>query len=1290
MGNKESSSLYFNLVVLKVTQKYKKNDSKLKIKFIFIFLFKKKKTLQAMINVKINGNPYKFPKNMTILEACKSANIYIPTLCFHEDIPASGKCGLCIVRINGNSFTYACVHKMTNGMTIETNTPEVMEKVRRDYTNFIDSPIPPQSKDIEEILNYLYPRNNVRSRESDHSNSISFDPSLCINCGRCTRMCSDVQNVGAFNYLNPRVKDNECISCGQCLTVCPTGALNTISSKSSILKAIVDGKILVLQMAPAARVAIAEAFGNPPGTVATGKIIQAAREVGFKYVFDTNFGADITVIEEGNELLRRLNINVDEQSILTQDSPLSSNLPILPSYNHGNISSSSSLYSTSDSFSLSTTTPVKQTSPKVINTSHRSTFHSNGIVSPNIKKVSSMIFNLKNMRSSSNSNLSHLAEQPHVSTPKHHIEPSHSTSLLSKIEPIESSALPQFTSCCPAWVNYVEKLHPELIPNLSTTKSPHMIVGKLVKTYFAKVINARPEDIFLVSLMPCVAKKDEIKRMQLAGDVDAVMTSKEFVEYFKDFGVSFNELNSSEFDSILGESSGAGQIFGTTGGVAEATVRYIHKIITHEQMHDNIEYESFRGMKSIKTATVEVGNNKINIAICNGISAVGELIDSDKLKKFHFIEVMACPGGCVGGAGQPYLPKKNIQDRIQSIFQIDREKKIRISDESSEVCNIYTNFLGHPGSPIAHELLHTHYEPQETAILAQRRRMLSMPVVAYGSSSGTAMKLSRTVADIIGSSSVAMNRLSIKELMTRKIAIFIISTIGEGEFPVNSRKFIEKLEDSAEDLSGVKYAVVGLGCQRYTYYCQAGIELDAKLEQHRAHRIFPLQKIDTSTEDKGEAIFEGWCFRLCEALGLKPPKIEIHLNYQMIPVEDQTIASNPLRPVGFEIASLKTNEKLTPEELNDTNLQMNFIQIKIPKGVMYSTGDVLEILPENEPDLVDKAIEALKLDPEQVYSLILNDSSFESFVPEKITTRQLFSQYLDLNGSPNRSIIRAFLEVSNQEGIARLTKMLEVPQPDDVINYLKDVNTCEFICEFAQFGIPSIETILSSCPHIKPRSYFIASSPIRNQNMVNLIVTRRRFGKNSKRKGLCTTYLQSEELKKVPIRITQGSFELPENRHAPMILVAIGCGIAPMLSLIQNKGSQNGPILLIYGSTSSKINSKLMDELEKEKENGALADVLYAWSDEDILNKDISELGSNQEIEKKTEEKILEVMKKNTTLIWNYWSDVTTTLYYCGIPGPLSDKLKELLLKITIEEGYLSIEEAMATNNRHQVFVEVF
>lgn len=306
-----------------------------------------------MISITINGRHHSVAKDTTILDACRYCHVFVPTLCYHPDLPPSGKCGLCVVKVDENSYAYACMQKVRPGMIIETNSQDVLEKVKRSYTNFIDMPVVPPSKDLEEICNYLYPRNAVRTREFETTNSLTFIPENCINCGRCVRMCSDIQNIGALNDSNPRMRQNECISCGQCIPVCPTPALTETSSIPSILRAIVNQKILIMQLAPSVRVSVAELFNEPIGTICTGKIISAARKIGFKYIFDTNFGADVTIVEEGTELLNRLN---------------------------------------------------------------------------------------------------------------------------------NKGVLPQFTSCCPAWVNYVEKIHTELIPNLSTTKSPHMIVGSLIRT----------------------------------------------------------------------------------------------------------------------------------------------------------------------------------------------------------------------------------------------------------------------------------------------------------------------------------------------------------------------------------------------------------------------------------------------------------------------------------------------------------------------------------------------------------------------------------------------------------------------------------------------------------------------------------------------------------------------------------------------------------------------------------------------------------------------------------------
>ncbi|OHS98936.1 NADP-reducing hydrogenase subunit HndC [Tritrichomonas foetus] len=521
------------------------------------------------VNVTINGKSYSFPQGYTILQACKESNVYIPTLCYHPDLPEAGKCGLCVVMINETAYAYACVQKIAPNMHIDTVSPEVFAKARIALNNFIDLYSIPESKDIEDICKYLNPKNTIRNRNADHSISVMFNPSECINCDRCTRACSDVQNIGALNELHPNLRTNECISCGLCIMVCPTRALEEVSSIPQIYRALAKRKTLILQIAPSVRVSLGELFGNPPGTVVTGKIIAAARQLGFSYVFDTNFGADMTIVEEGQEFLKRFE-----------------------------------------------------------------------------KKV----------------------------------------------------RLPQFTSCCPAWVNFVEKLHPELIPHLSSTKSPHMIVGTLVKTYFASIKMIDPDDIFLVSLMPCVAKKDEIARMQHADKVDAVITTREFAKMIQEFEISFNTLKDSDFDKMMGSSSGGGNIFGVTGGVTESCLRYLYQEITHTPLR-NLEFKQLQGLKAIREATIKIGDNNIKVAVCSGIAAAREFIESEDYKKYHFIEVMACPGGCAFGGGQPkYSSRTKALNRIQAIRNFDANKEIKVCSDNPEVKDVYENFLISPGS----------------------------------------------------------------------------------------------------------------------------------------------------------------------------------------------------------------------------------------------------------------------------------------------------------------------------------------------------------------------------------------------------------------------------------------------------------------------------------------------------------------------------------------------------------------------------------------------------------------
>jgi iron-only hydrogenase group A len=538
---------------------------------------------REMLKVTINGAPVEVKKGTTILKACQQAGVYVPTLCNHPDLPPAAKCGVCVVKVNGDRFSLSCSAKVADGMTVETNSQEVKEKQKKAVEGFSDLPLLPSCPEIEQIMEYL--TNKKQTLNSFKTNSLAFDATKCINCDRCIRACYDGQLIEAINEETHEILEDKCISCEQCANVCPTGALSERNSIPEVLRAIASGKTVVLQTAPSSRVAFGEMFGDEVGTFCVGKIIHCAKILGFKYVFDTNFGADMTIVEEGTELIQRIK--------------------------------------------------------------------NNGV-------------------------------------------------------------MPMFTSCCPAWVNFVEKTHPELIPNLSTTDSPHIMEGKAIKHYWAKKMNIDPANVFTVSLMPCTAKKDEIKRKQHEGNVDAVLTVREFGKMSEQFGIDWNELNNeTEFDSLVAESTGAAALFGVTGGVMEAALRYVHEELTNEKL-GKVEYTDCRGFDGIRSSTINVAGVDMKIAVCNGIANAIDFIESGEWKEYSFIEVMSCPCGCIGGGGQPKIKLRSlIEKRAKTIYGIDGESDKPTSNDNNELKSLYQFLEMKPGDEKAHELLHTHYKKYE-------------------------------------------------------------------------------------------------------------------------------------------------------------------------------------------------------------------------------------------------------------------------------------------------------------------------------------------------------------------------------------------------------------------------------------------------------------------------------------------------------------------------------------------------------------------------------------------------
>lgn len=570
-----------------------------------------------MINVTIDGIKTQVPKSYTILEAARTLNINIPTLCFLKGLNEVGACRMCVVEVQGaRTLQASCVQPVAEGMVVKTNSPAVLE-ARRTILDLILSRHERECLTCSRNLNcelqklceemgidkVSYEGEKIRYKLDEASAAIVRDQNKCVLCGRCIAVCNKIQNTGAIAFAkrgvsttvttsyNKGLSEVNCINCGQCIKICPVGALREKDDTDKVWKAIEDQtKHVVVQTAPAVRVALGEEFGMPVGSNVEGKMIAALKRLGFDKVFDTNFTADLTILEEGTELLSRIN---------------------------------------------------------------------NG------------------------------------------------------------GKLPLITSCSPGWIKFCEHNYHEFLDNLSTCKSPQQMFGAVAKSYYAQKAGIDPQNVFVVSIMPCTAKKYEAGREELnvdgLQDVDAVLTTRELAKMIKQARIDFKAINDGEYDSIMGDSTGAGVIFGTTGGVMEAALRTVADILTGQELKE-IEYTTVRGMEGIKEATVNINGMDVKVAVAHGTGNAANLLDKVKNGEanYHFIEVMGCPGGCINGGGQPIIMDKEKTEevkklRAQGLYSIDRERKLRKSHHNPEVKKLYEEYLEEPNSHKAHHILHTHY-----------------------------------------------------------------------------------------------------------------------------------------------------------------------------------------------------------------------------------------------------------------------------------------------------------------------------------------------------------------------------------------------------------------------------------------------------------------------------------------------------------------------------------------------------------------------------------------------------
>jgi len=1239
------------------------------------------------------------PEGTKITEAATQAGVYIPTLCHHPRLPPAGKCGVCVVAVEkGPTPTQlACatvcrmnddgspmkvhVHgSVLNGLAnaaLRRNLEYSMEhQTKRFHSNnqFANC----GSLEIEDLANYLTKENKMETK------SIIYDPALCIGCDRCVRACDNIQGIKVLENPPPSssaptvgvaqapacmttkagrpLSETDCISCGQCTIFCPTGAIKEVDHTPAVVRALLDpNKVVVVQMAPSVRVTLAEAFGGNPGDCTTGKLVGAAKACGFDFCFDTLLAADLTIMEEANELLHRIEI-------------------------------------------------AQKGSP----------------------------------------------------------------------EEKAKAPLPMFTSCCPGWVNLVEQSYPELIPNLSTCRSPMAMLSSVIRNHWwpnqvkrnAKYrhYTANPnqadvdqDSLFVVAVMPCTAKKDEMARMSLYGkngrpETDAVLTVREMARLMELRNVAkrndyqgFVQIPELRFDNPFGESTGAAVIFGATGGVMEAALRTAADVLSGEDLQD-FTYHQVRGMAGIKEATVQLGPKKeigLSVAVCNQMRNVREFlaqIESSE-KQYHFIEIMTCPGGCIGGGGLPQSRDPDvITQRMQSIYSIDERCVKRKAHDNPAVQCLYKDFLIKPLGHRSHHLLHTTYNarprqppvllkapaPQQSIVMEPGDEANSIYIV-YGTQSGTSAQAAKDIKielqQFIGRSKLkpepnvsliagnAMKPDALASCMAGSMAsIFVSCTYGEGEMPemiAKAWEFFESSDDALFADKNLKYAVFGLCSSRYDVgdqYNRAARRFDRRLEELGGQRMVEVGAGDDQNSEGYRGALDPWLEQLMPKLFatgaaktslLDPPEPLFKIN--LAPSSHSNTNFRPLPPC-YHFISLESFKSCVSEGYERPAGVFNF-SLK-DTGLTYKCGDHLAILPRNPTESVDSilALYGETLQGSQLLTIQTMDVNADCPFPKVLSIRELLTQYLDLCGRPSRQFFKLmFMFARGGETRKRLRSLFERDSKDSIsqeeFDTYTDQNTyADVLCEFAKEALPPFEYLLSMIPLNTPRFYSIASSPLDGEEKLELLVVKNMWNDSAKkaRVGLNTKYMfeQSKPGDLFAVQIHTGILQPPEEEEdldTPVIMLGLGAGLAPFVGFLQHRQGQMkklrdealaegsepkklGPATLYFGTRHRAHDYYLEDYFQECLKDGSLTAIYTAFSRDGL-----SPSGKKQYIYNAITEnplgfaKGLELDKAPEESKSN-----KARCYYCGSANGIPEAIQDSMMEALVSKDGLAMRRERA------------